>query len=288
MLALDLGVFHRRSHDVSIREALTWTSIWIALACLFGVGVRIYLGPESSLEFFTGFVVEKSLSVDNIFVIYMIFMYFKVPERFQHKVLFWGIIGALVMRAIFILAGIALIEKFHFIIYVFGAVLVLSGIKLLVPQKEEITLEKNRTLRVMRRLFRIAPDDSGKFFVRVDGKRAITSLFVALVMVETTDIIFAVDSIPAILAISTDPFIVYTSNAFAILGLRSLFFAVAKLVRALYLLRYGLAVILVFVGVKMVLADIMRVPTVIALSFILCVLSFCVIVSLIWPKKSDD
>lgn len=282
MLALDLGVFHRKSHDVSVREALTWTLVWIAIACAFGVGVYFIEGSQKSLQFFTAYVVEKSLSVDNIFVIYMIFAYFHVPNKFQHKILFWGIIGALVMRAIFIVAGVALITKYHWVIYIFGAFLVYSGIKLMLPKKEELALETNIALKILRKFIRISDNyKSPSFFFRDNGKLTATPLFAALVMVEATDLIFAVDSIPAVLAISTDPFIVYSSNAFAILGMRSLYFAVANLVGNFHYLKLGLSAILIVVGVKMLIADLVDIPTVFALLVVLGVLATSIIASIV-------
>jgi len=286
MLALDLGVFHRKPHKIQAREALIWTSVWILLASIFGLGIYIFGGGQLALEFFTGFIVEKSLSVDNIFVIFMIFSYFKAPSRYQHKVLFWGILGALVMRALFIFGGIALIQQYHSIIYVFGAFLVFSGIKMALPKKAEITLEKNIVLRALRTFLPITEaheDDS--FFVRTKRGIALTPLFVTLVMVETTDIIFAVDSIPAILAISSNSFIVYTSNAFALLGMRSLFFAVSKLISIFRFMSFGLATILAFIGAKMLLTDVYTIPTVVALSVVLGSLGLSVLASIKWPSK---
>lgn len=287
MLALDLGVFHRRPHKIHVREALFWTLVWILLASIFGLGIYVFEGGELALEFFTGFIVEKSLSVDNIFVIFMIFAYFKVPERYQRKILLWGILGALVMRGLFILGGLALIHQYHWVIYIFGAFLVFSGVKLALPKKEEITLDKNIVLRALRRFVPITQaHEDDRFFVRTKRGLALTPLFVALVMVETTDIIFAFDSIPAILAISSNSFIVYTSNIFAILGLRSLFFAVSSLIRQFRFMKFGLATILVFVGVKMLFSDIYPISTVAALSVVLGALCLSVLASVIWPDKS--
>lgn len=287
MLALDLGVFHRQSHRVGFREALGWTAAWIALALLFNVGVYHWLGSEPALEFLTGYLIEKSLSVDNIFVILMIFTYFHVPERYQHKVLFWGILGALAMRGVFIFAGVALIQKWHAIIYVFGGFLVLSGIKMALPKKEEVALDRKLVLRLVRRFLPTTSTyEEGHFFVKKEGRRLATPLFAALLMVEATDLIFAVDSIPAILAISSDPFIVYTSNAFAILGLRSLYFAVAGLVQLFHHLKFGLAAILVFVGGKMLLSDVMKVPTLAALAVVLAILCVSIVTSLLFPPPT--
>lgn len=287
MLALDLGVFHRKAHKVSFKESLGWTAAWIMLALLFNLGIYHWFGTELALEFLTGYLIEKSLSVDNIFVILMIFSYFHVPDRFQHKVLFWGILGALVMRAGFIAAGVALIQKYHWIIFVFGGFLVFSGIKMALPKKEEVTLDKNIVMRLMRRFLRFTNThaDESHFFLRKEGKLYATPLFAALIMVEATDLIFAVDSIPAILAISEDTFIVYTSNAFAILGLRSLYFAVAGLVEIFHHLKYGLSAILIFVGSKMLLADIYKIPTLGALGAVMGILTISILASMVFPKK---
>lgn len=288
MLALDLGVFHRKSHRIGFKEALTWTGVWIALAMLFNLGIWHFFGPQRALEFLTGYVVEESLSVDNIFVILMVLTFFKVPERFQHKVLFWGILGALVMRGMFIIAGVTLINKYHWVVYVFGAFLILSGIKMALPEKEEVELEKNLVLRLLRRFLPVtAHYHEGSFFVREKGKLFATPLFAALIMVEATDLIFAVDSIPAILSISKDPFIVYTSNVFAIMGLRSLFFAVAGLMELFHHLKIGLSFILVFVGTKMLIVDYYKVPTVLALGVIVGILLLSILASKIWPPKES-
>jgi tellurite resistance protein TerC len=289
MLILDLGVFHKKAHIVGFKEALAWTGVWISLALLFNLAVHFYFGPERALEFLTGYLIEKSLSVDNIFVILMIFTYFQVPAQFQHKVLFWGILGALLMRAMFILSGVALIQRYHWVIYAFGAFLVVTGIKMALPKEKELSLERNLFLRFFCKVVPSTNDfGGGHFAVKKDGRWLATPLFAALLMVETTDIIFAVDSIPAILAVSTDPFIVYTSNVFAILGLRSLYFAVAGLLQYFRYLQYGLAGILVFVGAKMLLADVYKVPIVIALGAVLAILGISMLASVLWPKVPDD
>lgn len=286
MLALDLGVFHRKLHAVGVREALTWTGVWVGIAGLFSIGVYAFSGGQAAVEFLTGYIVEKSLSVDNIFVILMIFTYFEVPGRFQHKILFWGILGALIMRGLFIWGGIALISEYHWIIYIFGLFLIFSGIKMGLPKKEDITLDKNLVLRLLRRLIRVADNyDSSSFLTRQNGKLAATPLLAALIMVEATDLIFAVDSIPAILAISHDPFIVYTSNAFAILGLRSLYFAVASLVQLFQHLRFGLSAILVFIGAKMLLADVYKIPTPVALAIVLGILTLSFLTSILANRR---
>jgi len=285
MLVLDLGVFHRRAHGVRFREALGWSAMWIALAGAFAVLVYFWHGRTPSLEFVTGYVIELSLSVDNLFVFLLIFRYFRVPSEQQHKVLFWGILGALVMRAIFILAGVGLIRRFHWIIYVFGALLVYSGIKFLRPENANIHPEKNPVLRVFRRLMPVTKDYvGGKFFVRQRGLYA-TPLLVALLVVETSDLLFAVDSIPAILAITLNTFIVYTSNVFAILGLRSMYFALATMMDVFHYLHYGLSVVLIFIGAKMLLSHYYEIPTLVALLTVLLVLGISVAASLLLPKR---
>ena len=290
MLALDLGVFHRKSHDVSLREALTWTGVWIFLALVFNGILYYWKGQQQALEFFTGYLVEKALSVDNIFVFIMIFSYFQVPSKYQHKVLFWGIIGALIMRIIFIFAGAALIQKFHFTIYIFGALLIYTGYKMFFHNNTKIEPDKNPVIRFFKRFMPVTPDLQGdKFFVKLDGKRFATPLFLVLILIETTDLIFAVDSIPAILAITQDQFIVYTSNVFAILGLRSLYFALAGVVNRFWLLSYGLAVVLVFVGIKMLLVDVYKIPIELSLAFIASIITLSVILSfkIKQPKKAS-
>jgi len=286
MLLLDLGVFHRRAHGVRFREALGWSAMWIALAGAFAVLVYFWHGRTPSLEFVTGYVIELSLSVDNLFVFLLIFRYFRVPSDQQHKVLFWGIIGALVMRAIFILAGVGLIRRFHWIIYLFGALLIYSGIKFLRQENANIHPEKNPVLRVFRRLMPVTKDYvGGKFFVRQRGLYA-TPLLVALLVVETSDLLFAVDSIPAILAITLNTFIVYTSNVFAILGLRSMYFALATMMDIFHYLHYGLSVVLIFIGAKMLLSRYYEIPTVVALLTVLLVLGISVAASLLLPKRT--
>jgi tellurite resistance protein TerC len=236
LLIVDLGVFHRKSHEVKIKEALAWSAVWIALALLFNYGVYYFMGKEKALEFLTGYLIEKALSVDNIFVFIMIFTYFQIPSKYQHKVLFWGILGALIMRVIFIFAGVALIEKFHFTIYIFGALLIYTGYKMFYHNNAKIEPDKNPLLRFFKKLIPVTPDlHEDNFFVKLNGKQFATPLVLVLMLIETTDLIFAVDSIPAILAITQDQFIVYTSNVFAILGLRSLYFALAGVVHRFWL-----------------------------------------------------
>lgn len=286
MLALDLGVFHRKAHVVKIKEALVWSAVWIVLALLFNLGIYFWRGSEQALEFFTGYVIEKSLSVDNIFVFLLIFSYFRVDSLYQHKILFWGILGALLMRAVFIAAGVTLIQQFHWVVYIFGVFLILTGIKMALQKDKEIHPEKNPVLRLFRRF--IPTTDQyvhGKFFVKLNGRTVATPLFVVLLVVETTDLIFAVDSIPAILAITLDPFIVYTSNVFAILGLRALYFALAGAMRLFHYLHLGLSSILVLIGAKMLIADIYKIPIVIALSVVAGILIMSVAASVVWPRK---
>lgn len=289
MLAIDLGVFHRKAHGVKVKEALVWSFVWIALALLFNLGIYFWRGPQTALEFLTGYLIEKSLSVDNIFVFLLIFSYFRVPALYQHKVLFWGILGALIMRAIFIAAGVTLIQKFHWMIYVFGGFLILTGIKMALQKDMEIHPERNPVLRLFQRFISVTKDYEGdKFFFKRSGRYFATPLFITLLIVETTDLIFAVDSIPAILAITTDPFIVYTSNVFAILGLRSLYFALAGLMQKFHYLHYGLSSILVFVGIKMLFSDIYKIPVGISLVIVASFLLISVIASIIRPPEAEN
>ncbi len=289
MLALDLGVFHRQSKEMSFKEAISWSIVWISLAIAFGIGIFYFQGAQTSIEFFTGYLIEYSLSIDNIFVFLLIFTYFNVPLAYRHKVLFWGIIGALVFRSIFIAAGITLIEKFHWMIYLFGIFLILTGIKMALQKDKKIEPEKNPLLKLFRRFIPVTENyERDRFFLKRVGQLFATPLFIALLFVEITDIIFAVDSIPAILAITRDPFIVYTSNVFAILGLRSLYFALAGFMKLFHHLHYGLAFILVFVGCKLALVDIFHIPTLVSLGAILGVLVLSILASLKWPKRTED
>ncbi len=287
MLALDLGVFHRNTHAVSIKEAAIWSVVWISLSLIFNVIIYYWLGSQLALEYLTGYVIEKSLSVDNIFVFVLIFAYFKVPAAYQHRVLFWGVLGALVMRAILILVGGALLERYHWIIYIFGAFLVFTGIKMAIQKEIEIHPDDNPLVKLMRRIFPVTPDYEGQnFFVRNGGKLFATPLLIVLVLVESTDLIFAVDSIPAIFAVTQDTFIVYTSNVFAILGLRSLYFVLAGVIDKFYYLKLGLSVVLTFVGVKMLLvAAGIKIPVYISLLVILGVLVVAVVASLLRAKR---
>lgn len=288
MLALDLGIFHRRAHVVKVREALIWTAVWITLSMAFNLFVYHYLGKEKALEFFTAYLIEKSLSIDNIFVMIMIFGYFQVPQAYQHKVLFWGILGALVMRVIFILAGIELIHKFHWLIYVFGGFLVFTGIRMVSSGDQNLHPEQNPLMKLARRIFPVTEKfEEDKFFISRSGKLWATPLFLVVVLIEGTDLIFAVDSIPAILAISDDSFIVYTSNVFAILGLRSLYFALAGIEKYFQYLKYGLAAVLVFVGIKMCLTDIYKIPVEISLIVIVFILTIAMLASVIFRKPEQ-
>jgi tellurite resistance protein TerC len=290
MLALDLGVFHRQAHIISFKESITWTVVWVGLALLFNGGVWHFSGSQKALEFFTGYLIEKSLSVDNVFVFALLFSYFAVPAKYQHKVLFWGILGALIMRAIMIALGAALITKFTWIIYMFGAFLILTGIKMVVKREEQIHPERNPVVRWFKKLMPVAANyHEDKFFVRENGLRMATPLFVVLLLVEFSDLIFAVDSIPAIFAVTTDPFIVYTSNVFAILGLRSLYFALAGVMDKFHFLKIGLGVVLSFVGVKMLLAHTAyKLNTLVSLGVVVLILATSVVVSLLRPRKLGE
>jgi tellurite resistance protein TerC len=290
MLALDLGVFHRKSHVVSVKEATAWSAVWISLALTFNAGIYFYWNTlipgssysnsEAALAFLTGYLIEKSLSVDNIFVIALIFGYFAVPAAYQHRVLFWGILGALVMRAAMIFAGAALLKEYHFLIF--------TGIKMFTHKEEELHPESNPVIKLVRKLIPVTKNyEDDHFFVRHAGKLMATPLFLVLIMVETTDLVFAVDSIPAIFAVTQDPFIVYTSNVFAILGLRSLYFVLAGVIDKFYYLKMGLAVILTFVGVKMTMIDLYKIPTPVSLGVIATVLTIAVVASLIRARSLE-
>lgn len=289
MLALDLGVFHRKSHEVKFKEAITWSAVWIVLALIFNVGIWHYFGEVKAIEFLTGYLVEKSLSVDNIFVFVLIFGAFQVPAAYQHRVLFWGVFGALIMRAIFIFAGVSLITKFHWIIYVFGAFLIFTGIKIARDEGTKINIDNSPILKFIRKYIPVTSEYfQSKFLVTIDKRLHATPLLLVLILVETTDLIFAVDSIPAILAITSDPFIVYTSNVFAILGLRSLYFALAGSLKYFTYLHYGLAAILVFVGVKMIISEFYKFDPFVSLGIIAFILALSVGASFIWKKESNQ
>ena len=288
MLALDLGVFHRKAHAVGVREAAVWSGVWIALSLSFGVGVWLLMSPEKGLEYFTGYLLEKSLAVDNIFVFVLVFSALATPPALQHRVLFWGVLGALVLRGGMIFAGAALIERFHWILYLFGAFLLLTGLKMLFGRHEvEPDLNRNPALRLARRLFRVSERyDGQRFFTVENGVRVATPLFLALVFVEFADVVFAVDSIPAIFAVTTDPFIVFTSNVLAILGLRSMYFVLAGVVHRFVYLKTGLAAILLFIGTKMVLLDVVKVPVGISLGVIAGILTVSIVASLVRTARS--
>jgi len=286
-LALDLGFFQRSAHTPTRREAMTWYAAWLALTVLFNLGVWAWQGPESAVEFLAGYILELSLSADNVLVFAVIFATMAVPVRYQHRVLFWGIVGALVMRAMIIFAGVELVSRFHGILYVFGAFLVVTGARLFWQRETQPRLESDRVLRLVRRVIPLAQNLEGAaFFVRDGGRVMATPLFVALVMIETTDVLFALDSIPAVFAVTQDPFIIYTSNIFAILGLRALYFLLARAISRFRFLRAGLALVLMFVGAKMLLARIFRLPAFLALAIICTILALAIVASLRPEKKS--
>jgi tellurite resistance protein TerC len=290
MLVLDLGVFQKKSHKLEMKEALIWSGVWITISVLFGFYINIMEGSHQTLNYFTGYLLEKSLSVDNIFVFILIFSYFKVSDKYQHKILFWGIIGALIMRAIFIVAGITLMKTFHITIYFFGALLIYTAIKMLVDKDKEIHPDKNPVIKFFRKHFRVSEHrDDGKFFVRNNlGKILATPMFIVLLVIETTDVLFAVDSIPAILAITNDTFIVFTSNIFAILGLRALYFAVNGIMQLFRYLNYGLSVLLCFIGVKMIISDFFEIPIHIALLVIAAILMVSILASVLIKEKPKE
>lgn len=289
MLALDLGVFNRKSRETTLKEAVVWSGAWICLALAFNVGMYYWHGREQALQFFTGYVVELSLSVDNLFVFLLVFSYFKVPAPYRHKVLFWGIIGALVMRGILIAAGITLIGKFHWVNYFFGVLLVAGGIKMAFQKDNEIHPDRNPIIKLFRRLMPVTSEYDGvRFFVRRQNRIFASPLFVTLLILESTDLVFAVDSVPAVLAITRDPFIVYTSNVFAILGLRSMFFVLEGIMNRFHYLHYGLSAVLVFVGVKMLLAGMFVIPTWISLFSIISILSISIIASLLSRQTGES
>ncbi|MBI5815499.1 MAG: TerC family protein [Nitrospinae bacterium] len=289
-LALDLGVLNRKAHVISIPEAMKWSAIWILMSLAFGAGVYYVRGWDDAFNYIAGYLIEKSLSVDNLFVLHLIFTYFAIPARYQHKVLFWGILGAVVMRFSFIMAGVAIIKMFHWTLYLFGAFLVFSGIKMATSKEsDEIDFEKNLVLRAVRRIMPVTPEmDDGRFFISKDSVRHATPIFIAMVLIEFSDVIFAMDSIPAIFAVTLDPFIVYTSNIFAILGLRSLYFALAGMMTMFHYLRYGLAVILVFLGAKMLAAEFVHLPVLAALGIIALILVVSAAASIFFPPAKED
>jgi tellurite resistance protein TerC len=292
MLAIDLGIFHRDAHEVSVREAGGWIAVWVSLSLTFGLGVTYFMGTTKGLEFYTGYLIEQALSVDNIFVFVLIFTYFGVPKRYQHRVLFWGILGALVMRGTMIGAGAYLVARFHWILYLFGAFLVYTGIRMAMQDEQAIEPESNPVIKLVRRIMPVSSKYHGQnFFIRESlapgavPQLVATPLFVVLVLVETTDVLFAVDSIPAIFGVTHDPFIIYTSNIFAILGLRSLYFLLAGLIHKFHYLQIALSLVLVFVGVKMLIADFYHVPIGYSLGVIATTLVVSVVASLMFPKE---
>lgn len=286
MLAIDLGVFHRKAHAVSMKEAAAWSAVWVALAAVFNLLVYAWFGSERALEFTAGYLLEKALAVDNIFVFVIIFSAFAVPASAQHRVLFWGVLGALVMRAAFILAGGAFLQRFHWAIYLFGGVLAVTGVKLLLQREQEIHPEQNRIVRWFQRILPVSHEPAGdRFTVVRAGRRYATPLLVALIAIEVSDVIFAVDSIPAIFAITSDPFIVFTSNIFAILGLRSLYFLLAGVITKFHYLKIGLAFVLVFVGAKMLLLDVYKLPIAASLAIIAAILGISIAASLLLPAR---
>jgi len=286
MLTLDLGVFSRRAHTVKIKESLYWTSFWVALALLFCAGIYYFYGHQKALEFLTGYLIEYSLSIDNLFVFLLFFRFFRVPAEYEQKALIWGIMIALITRGIFIFAGIALINNFHWVIYIFGAFLIFTAIQIGRGKEQEVHPEKNIAIKMLRMFMPVSHEYSeNRFFAIIKDKRYATPLLAVVLVLGTTDVFFAVDSIPAVLAVTTDPFIVYTSNVFAVLGLRSLFFAISGLMKLFHHLQYGLAVILGFVGIKMLITDLYKINIGASLAFIASVIALSVIASLIWPKK---
>lgn len=289
MLALDLGVFHRNEHVVRPKEASIWVTVWVALALIFAGGLFAIYGLHVALTFLTGYVIEESLSIDNIFVMVLIFEYFKVPASCQHRVLFYGILGALVMRGLFIGVGTVLLARFHWVLYVFGAMLIVTGIRMALKQDEDFEGERNLVVRAARRIMPLSSRFHGKrFFVIESGRKMATPLFLVLVLVEVTDLVFAIDSIPAIFGVTRDPFIVFTSNIFAILGLRSLYFLLAAVVDRFYLLKYGIATILTFVGVKMIGENWFHIHVLLSLGIIVGVLASSIAASLLWPRRESE
>jgi tellurite resistance protein TerC len=292
MLALDLGVFNRKVHVIKMKESLLWTAFWVTLALLFCAGIYFFhsAGPSKAMEFFAAYLIEYSLSIDNLFVFMLIFRFFSVPHAYEHKTLFWGILLALITRAVFIFAGVALLNAFSWVMYIFGAFLIFTGIKMALNKETEVHPDKNVAIKLLRFFIPVTKEfQEARFFIIQNGKRFATPMLAVLLALETTDILFAVDSIPAVLAISKDPFIVYTSNVFAILGLRSLFFAISGLMKLFHLLHYGLAAILSFVGVKMLIEDFVHVPVGVSLIVISSILVISVVASLIWPDtKYED
>jgi tellurite resistance protein TerC len=288
MLALDLGVFHRKTHEVKFKEALSWSGVWISLALVFNLGIWWKFGPTPGMQFLTGYLIEKSLSIDNIFVFVVIFSALKIPALYQHRVLFWGILSALVLRAVMIFAGVAMLQRFHWLIYVFGAFLIFTGAKLFLQRNKEEHPEDGAVMKLARRIIPSTNRfDKDHFFTVENGRKLATPLFMSLVLVELTDVLFALDSIPAIFAVTTDPFLVFTSNIFAILGLRSLFFVLAGMVEKFSYLKVGLSAVLVFVGAKMALIDVVKVPPALSLGIISLLLGGSIVASLMKARAQE-
>ena len=287
-LAVDLGFFHRKAHVVSFREALGWTAVWFTLAMIFATTLVPVRGRDEALDFVQGYLIELSLSMDNVFVMAVIFQYFRVPDQYQHRVLFWGILGALVMRGLMIWLGAQLIESYHWVLYIFGVFLILTGIKMLITDEaDEVHPERNPVLRLARRFFAVSPDYEGqKFFTQLNGRRALTPLALVLILVETTDLVFALDSIPAIFGVTTAPFIVFTSNVFAILGLRSLYFVLANAISYFRYLKYGLATVLAFIGAKMLIADLIKIPSMWSLVIVVGIIVIAMLVSMLVARRA--
>ncbi len=289
MLALDLGVFQRKTHIISVKEALIWSAVWIILSLLFNMFIYFDMGEQKAIEYFTGYLIERSLSIDNIFVFVLLFSYFKVPPEYQHKVLFWGVIGALILRASLIGVGVVLIHQFSWIIYIFGGFLVFTGFRMAMQDDGHIDPEKNIVIRLYKKFFPVTTEyDNGNFFVTKKNKKYATPLFVVLIATEFTDLVFAFDSIPAIFAITSDPFIIYTSNIFAILGLRAMYFALAGIMDKFHYLKIGLSMILIFIGFKMLIVDIYKIPIGYSLGVIAIILTASVVLSLAKPKKKNE
>ncbi|MET0403748.1 MAG: TerC family protein [Cystobacter sp.] len=288
MLALDLGVFHRKTHEVKFKEALAWSGVWISLALVFNLGIWWKFGAEPAINFLSGYLIEKSLSVDNIFVFVVIFSALRIPAIYQHRVLFWGILSALILRAVMIFAGVAMLERFHWLMYVFGAFLIFTGVKLFVQRNHEEHPESGKALQLARRIIPSTDKlDGDRFFTKENGRRLATPLFMTLILVELTDVLFALDSIPAIFAVTTDPFLVFTSNIFAILGLRSMFFVLAGAVEKFSYLKVGLSAVLVFVGAKMALVDVVKLSPPVSLGIIALLLGASIVASLVKSRKDE-
>lgn len=288
-LAVDLGFFHRKAHVVSFREALGWTAVWFTLAMIFATTLVPVRGRDEAIDFVQGYLIELSLSMDNVFVMAVIFQYFRVPDQYQHRVLFWGILGALMMRGLMIWLGAQLIESYHWVLYIFGVFLILTGIKMLITDEaEEVHPERNPVLRLAKRFFAVSPNYEGqKFFTQLNGRRALTPLALVLILVETTDLVFALDSIPAIFGVTTAPFIVFTSNVFAILGLRSLYFVLANALAYFRYLKYGLATVLAFIGAKMLIADLIKIPSMWSLVVVVGIIVTAMLVSMLVARRAS-